>query len=356
MTQTPQPGSPAGSQPGADRPIGWGILATGKIAHAFAADLALVPDARLAAVGSRSAQSAQRFADQYGAARAHGSYADLVRDPEVDVIYIATPHALHLEHARLAFEAGKHVLCEKPLTLSVAQAEEMIALAQQHDRFLMEAMWMACHPRIRRLREDLRAGRFGSPHHVHAELGFRVPDDPTDRMLDPALGAGALLDMGIYPLTFAHLMLGEAEDLQATAVVNEHDIDMDIAFVGRYPAGAVATMHASMTSWSSRAAAIATDRGRIELDNFHSPSRVAFTAYAEDSTNDQSGLATPELLEGDEPVIGRGYGHEIVEVGRCLRAGLRQSPLVPHDQTLTLMRQMDALRAQVGVRYASDQP
>ncbi|MCW2791131.1 MAG: oxidoreductase domain protein, partial [Nocardioides sp.] len=336
----------------------WGIHATGKIAHSFARDLALVPGATLAAVGSRRPESARAFAEQHagpdGPPAAYGSYEELVADPGVDVVYVASPHALHLEHARLAFEAGKHVLCEKPLTLNAADAEAMVSLAHQHGRFLMEAMWTACHPVVRRLRADLAAGRFGTPHQLHAELGFRVAAGPEDRMLDPALGASALLDMGIYPLTFAHLMLGEAEELRGTAVLSASGIDLDVAMTGRYPGGAVATMSASMTSWSSRAAAIATDRGRIDVDDFHHPTRAVFTPFAEGGSNDEVGLGEPVLVQGDEPVLGEGYGNEAAEVGRCLRAGLRESPLVPHAQTLTLMRQLDEVRRQIGVRYAAD--
>ncbi|TNM40463.1 Gfo/Idh/MocA family oxidoreductase [Nocardioides albidus] len=329
--------------------IGWGIVATGKIARSFAADLALVPGAHLAAVGSRSEGSARAFAERYGdgRTRAHGSYEALVADAGVDVVYIATPHALHLAGARAAFEAGKHVLCEKPVTLRAADAEEMVRLAGEHDRFLMEAMWTACHPVIRELRRELASGRFGTPRHVAAELGFRVDADPTDRMLAPELGGGALLDMGIYPLTFAHLLLGEAEDLRGVATVAPSGVDLDIAIAGRYPGGAVATLHASMTSWSSRAASIATDLGRITLDgDFHHPTAAVFTP-----------IGRPDqqiTLTGDEPVIGRGYGNEIAEVDRCLGEGLRESPLVPHEQTLTVLRQMDGLRADLGIRYPDD--
>jgi predicted dehydrogenase len=337
------------------RPVSWGILATGKIAQTFARAVAEVPGARLAAVGSRRPESARAFADQHGATAAYGSYEELVADPEVEVVYIATPHALHLENARLAFEAGKHVLCEKPLTLNAAEAEEMVALARRHDRFLMEAMWTACHPVVRRLGSDLRAGRFGTPRHLHAELGFRVEAPPEDRMLNPHLGASALLDMGIYPLTIAHLLLGEAEALHAVGVLSEDGIDLDVAVTGRYPGGALATMTASMTSWSSRAGALATDEGRIDLDNFHHPTHATFTPYAAGGSNDLDGRREPVRIEGDEPVLGSGYGNEIAEVGRCLRAGLRESPLVPHAQTVTLMGQMDDLRRQIGVRYAVDE-
>ncbi len=331
--------------------IGWGILATGKIARAFARDLALVPGAHLAAVGSRRLDTARAFAEEYGAATAHGSYEELVADPAVDVVYIATPHAFHLDNARLAFEAGKHVLCEKPVTLDVADAEEMVRLAGVHDRFLMEAMWTACHPVIRALRERLLTGELGNPRHLHAELGFRVDAPPEDRMLNPELGASALLDMGIYPLTIAHLLLGPAERLTATADLSERGIDLDIAVAGRYPGGALATMTASMTSYSSRRCDIATDRGRISFEDFHHPTEAVFTPHAPGRGSWVVEPGEPVVIEGAEPVIGQGYGNEIAEVGRCLREGLRESPLVPHEQTLTLLRQMDELRAQVGVAF-----
>ncbi len=331
--------------------IRWGILATGKIAQTFARDLALVPDATLAAVGSRRLAAAQAFADENGGGAAYGSYEELVADPGVDVIYIATPHAFHLDNARLCFEAGKHVLCEKPVTLDTADAEEMVRLAGKHDRFLMEAMWTACHPVIRELRTRLAAGEFGRPRHLHAELGFRVDAGPDNRMLDPALGASALLDMGIYPLTFAHLMLGAAEQLHATADRSDRGIDLDIAVAGRYPSGVLATMTASMTSYSSRAAAIATDQGRIHLDDFHHPTKAVFTPYVEGRGSWTVEPGDPVEVLGQEPVVGQGYSHEIEEVGRCLRAGLRESALVPHEQTLTILRQMDDLREQVGVAF-----
>lgn len=348
-----------------DEVIRWGILATGKIAHAFARDLMLVPDAELVAVGSRRREAAEAFAAQYGASiTAHGSYEDLVADPAVDVVYIATPHAFHRDNARLAFEAGKHVLCEKPLTLSLADSEAMIAEARRHGRFLMEAMWTACHPGVRALRRRLAAGEFGTPGHLHAELGFVVQAADDDRMLDADLGAGALLDMGIYPLTFAHLMLGEAAALTAQADLrttrgtvsgDEAAIDMAIAMTGSYPGGALATMHASMRSWTTSSAAIATDLGRIDVPEFHHPTRITFTPKA--TMADWTAAAAPAEpieIEPDEPIIGAGYGNEAAEVGRCLRAGLLESSLVPHAQTLTLMRQMEEIRRRTGIRYPGE--
>jgi predicted dehydrogenase len=331
-----------------DDTIGWGILATGKIARGFATNLRATPGARIAAVGSRSLEGAQAFADEYAepGTIAHSSYAALVADPSVDVVYIASPNSMHLEHALLAFDAGKPVLCEKALTLNTAEAEEMVRVAGERGLFLMEAMWMACNPVILTMLADLRSGRFGTPRQVRADLGFIVDRPSTDRTLDPALGGGALLDMGVYPLTFAHLVLGEPVGLVAAAHLSEQGVDLNIAIAGRYAGGAVAALTASMTSMSPRSASIATDLGRIDLPgDFHHPSHAVFKPA--DGT-------TAITITGAEPLFGTGLGNEAAEVMRCLRQGLLESPLVPHQQTLSLMRQMDTIREQIGVRYAAD--
>lgn len=331
--------------------IRWGILATGKIAHSFASDLLLLPGAEIAAVGSRRPDAAAEFAATYGATRSHGSYEDLVADPEVDVVYVASPHALHLEHARLALEAGKPVLCEKALTLNARDAEAMVALARERGLFLMEAMWMACHPVIRRLRDRFAAGDLGTPLEVIAGLGFRVDAPGTDRMLDPDLGGGALLDMGVYPLTLAQLFLGEPEEQRALASLSGTGIDLGVAISASYASGAVASLSASMVAQSPRTASIATDIGRIDFPPaFHHPEQVTWTPYDGRTELAPEVIAAPE----DDPVIGTGLGNEAAEVMRCLRAGELESPLVPHEQTLALMRQMDRLREQIGVAYPSD--
>lgn len=317
----------------------WGILATGRIATLFAQDLALLPSEELVAVGSRRRESAVAFAEEYGGTP-YSSYEELVRDPEVEVVYIATPHSMHLDNARLAFEHGKHVLCEKPLTLTSQGSAEMIALAREHGRFLMEAMWTACHPGVLALRRRLLAGEFGTPRHLHAELGFVVGPDAGARMVEKSLGASALLDMGIYPLTFAHLLFGPA--LEARALANlTAGFDMDVAMVGRYAGDVLLTAASSMSSVSSRSAAIATDRGRVTLEHFHHPAAIVWQPHG----------GEPEIVEPDEPVLGRGYAHEALEVSRCLSLGLQESPLVPWSQTLSIMELMDDLRRQIGVRF-----
>ena len=326
----------------ADRPVRWGILATGKIAGAFAENLALLPEAEIAAVASRRLESAREFATRHDAATAYGSYEELVADPDVDVVYVATPHALHKENVLLAFEAGKPVLCEKALTLNAREAGELVAAARDKQLFFMEAMWMRCNPVIRRIQQIVDLGLIGAIQQVRADLGFFVDVPPEDRMLNPELGGGALLDMGIYPLTFAHLFLGEPDQVQAVATMAPTGIDLNVAIALGYHSGAVASLTSTMTSWSPRSASIATQQGRIDIAQpFHAP-RTA--------TWDSAG----QTHEISENVIGNGLANEALEVIRCLRNGEIESPLVPLDETVALMRLMDRIREKIGLRYAAD--
>ena len=325
-----------------DRPVRWGILATGKIARGFAANLALLPDAELAAVGARELSAAQAFASAYGARKAYGDYRQVVEDPDVDVVYVATPHALHHEHVMLAFDAGKPVLCEKALTVTEREAAELVGVARERELFFMEAMWMRCNPAVRRLQQLLDTGALGTVAQVRADLGFFVDAEPTDRLLDPTLGGGALLDMGIYPLTFAHLFLGEPAQVSAVGALSDAGADLNLALALAYESGAVAALSASMTALSPRTASVATDLGRFDLpEPFHHPTTVTWTSgdHVETFT---------------EPVIGTGLANEALEVMRCLRNGEIESPLVPLDESVALMGLMDRIREQIGVVYAND--
>ena len=329
--------------------IGWGVLGPGRIARSFVTDLALVPDGHLVATGSRVEERAARFAAEFGG-RAHGSYEALVADPEVDVVYVATPHALHDAHVRLALEAGKAVLCEKPMTLDAESTAALFDEAERRGLFLMEAMWTACHPMIRTLLRLLASGEHGTPRQVHASIGFVVPGatdggEQTGRLLDPALGGGALLDMGIYPLTFAHLVLGEPERLEAVAHLSTMGIDLDVSVAGLHPKGATSALTATLTSQPSVTATVATELGCFDLPRpFYNPGRIRWTSYAEPE-------GASEWIGPDEPVIGHGYGNEIVEVHDCLRGGRLTSALVPPAQTISVMRQMDEVLARIGVTY-----
>jgi predicted dehydrogenase len=335
----------------ADRPVRWGILATGKIATAFVKDLALLEECEVAAVGARRQESADAFAAEHGIARAYGDYRALVEDPDVDVVYVATPHALHREHVELAFAAGKPVLCEKSLTLNAADAEHLVALARERNLFFMEAMWMRCNPLVRRVQQLIASGRVGEVRQVRADLGFVVDKPPTDRLHDPALGAGVLLDMGIYAVTFASLFLGEPSDVAATAALSELGADLNLAVSLGYPTGAVASLTSTMTAWSPRTASVATDRGRFDFPpGFHHPRSVTWTTLTDDP--DFAGPSEPQELTTE--LIGTGLSLEALEVVRCLRSGETESPLVPLDDTVALMAQMDRIRHLVGVRYDVD--
>jgi predicted dehydrogenase len=322
--------------------IRWGILATGNIAHSFAGDLRLVPGARLSAVGSRSLGAAQDFAAAHGAVRAHGSYEELASDPDVDVVYVATPHSLHRANVELCLAAGKAVLCEKALALNADDAAAMVATSRASGLFLMEAMWMRCNPTILAIQDAVAAGAIGAVTAAAADFGF-VPNLPsTDRVFDPALGASALLDIGIYPLTFASLFLGEPERIVSTGTLSERGIDLACSSALGYADGAVASVSCTMTAVTPCHAFVAGRRGRIELEPRFSESR-GFTL-----TN-ETGQTTYKF-----DVRGKGYVHEIEEVHRCLQEGHTESRLVPLDDSLALMRQMDLIRRQIGSTLPGD--
>ena len=326
----------------------WGILATGRIARDFARELRHVHGAEIAAVGSRSEESARGFAETYagGGCRAYGSYEALAADPDVDIVYVASPHALHHEHSRMALEAGKPVLCEKPLTMNVAEAEDLIALATERGLFFMEAMWSACHPVVRTLRDQVAEGRFGTPKQLHADLSWVVDAPADDRLLDPALGAGAVLDLGVYPLTFAELMMGPTTSIAATGTLDDRGVDLDVAIALRHQGGGVSALTCSMAAAGPGSASLATDLGLVDVpDPFHHPAYAVFVP--EDG-------GRPVRIEAEEPLLGTGLGNEAAEVARCLRLGLTESPMVPHAQTLSVLRTSDEVRRQLGVRYAAD--
>ncbi len=315
-------------------PVRWGILATGAIAEKFAADVAVVPGNELAAVGSRRLESAQQFADRFGAARAHGSYEELAADPDVDVIYVATPHGRHLEDALLCLEHGKAVLCEKALTLDRADAARLVAVAREKKVFLAEAMWMRCHPLVRRVLELTESGAVGEVRQLRADLGF-VAGTAKARLWDPQLGASALLDVGIYPLTFAHLVLGTPERITADGVVSSDGFDLTGGATLTYASGAVASISWSMVTQSDNRSSIAGSEGRIDVAApMHHPTSATYTSNGE-----------VETLTAQ--VDGYGYAHEIAEVAACLRRGETESALLPLDETVEILGQMDEIRAQI---------
>ncbi len=323
-----------------DEPIRWGILATGFIANQFVEDLALLPGAAVTAVCSRSLDTAKAFAERHGIARAYGSWAELAAAPDVDVVYVATPHSAHHAATKLMLEAGKAVLCEKPLTLDLATARDLVQVARGRGVFLMEAMWMLLNPTIQRVRALLDDDAIGEVTHVTADFGVAGPFPVGHRMRAPALGGGALLDLGVYPVALAHHVLGRPDSVTAWAHLLPEGTDETVALILGYRTGAVATLHAGMAGDTAQRAVITGRAGRIEIDRyFWKP--VAATVVRADGSSERFEL----------PVRGHGMVYEAEEVMRCLRAGLVESPLVPHDVSLAVMATLDAALGQIGVAY-----
>jgi predicted dehydrogenase len=321
-------------------PIRWGILATGTIARHFVQDLLDMPDAEVAAVGSRGQEAADRFAAAHGIPRAHGSWQALADDPDVDVVYVATPHSAHHQASLTCLRAGKAVLCEKPFTLDLAQAEELVTVARTAGVFLMEAMWMRCFPGIHTMSGLIADGAIGDVTAVNADFGLSTPLDPTHRLRSPELGGGALLDLGVYPVSFAQIVLGAPTEVRAWARLTPEGVDENTAMIFGYPDGALASLTCSLVGDSARTATVTGTRGRIELPrNFYRPTHLTLVRDG----------AEPERVP--TPFDGLGYHFEAAEVHRCLRAGLTESPAVPLAGTLAVMATMDAVREQIGVTY-----
>jgi len=326
--------------------ISWGILGTGNIAHLFASDLQLLPDAALAAVGSRAQERADAFGDRFGVPRRYGSYEALVADPELDVVYVATPHSEHAEHAAMALEAGAAVLCEKPLALNAAQAETLIATARRRDQFLMEAMWTRFLPvmaDVRRLVQEERA--LGDVHLLRADIGVVQDFDPEHRLFDPALGGGALLDLGVYPIAFAFDLFGPPDAVTSSAVIGDTGVDEQCAVVFRYDDGTQAVWHASVRADAGRTCVLAGREGRLRgLRAWWKGAPFELTR-ADGSTETWA-----------RPFEGNGYQFEAAHVMRCLREGRTESPVMPLDESRAILDTTDALRAEWGVRYPDESP
>jgi predicted dehydrogenase len=326
--------------------IRWGILGTGKIAKAFATALQDTPDAKLAAVASRSVDSATKFGQQYGAERFHGSYQALADDPEVDVIYIGTPHPMHHENALMCLNGGKAVLVEKSFTMNRRQAEDIINLARAKKLFVMEAMWTRFMPAIVEAKRIVDSGEIGKPANVSADFGFTSDAGPEHRLFAPALGGGALLELGIYPLSMSSFFLGAVTGVKAQAEMAATGVDMQTAFTLTHEGGGVSSCACSLRSRTPTELVISGEKGYVRLhDRFHNTDTITVT-LADGASRSERTLTLPKS--------GNGYTHEAQEVGRCLRAGLIESPVMPHAETLALMGTLDEIRAQIGLRYPAD--
>lgn len=321
----------------------WGIAATGGVAVRFAESMRTTGQGAIVAVGSRSSDRARAFADRFDVPHAHGSYDDLFADPDVDIVYVGTPHGRHADDVLRALEHGKHVLCEKPFALNAEEVREVARVATERDRFVMEAMWTRFLPSYVAMTDAIAAGRIGEPLMVEADFGWRGPVDPTNRHFDRELGGGALLELGVYPVHLALLVLGRPEAVAAEGHIGTTGVDESVAAVLRHSGDRLAIVKAALRIPMSCTARIAGSEGWIELPAFmHCPQ--SFT------------VRSPQ---GEEVVeagwTGDGFRFQVDEVHRCLDEGLRESPRMPLSDTLAITEVMDAVRAQIGLRYPGEE-
>lgn len=325
------------------QPFRWGILGLGNIAGQFATGLKAIPDATLAAVGSRSQEKADTFGEKFGAARRHGSYRALAEDPEVDAVYVASPHPMHKDDALLCLNHGKAVLCEKPFTINAREAEEVIAAARKNNAFLMEAMWSRFTPVWAKIRQLLAEGAIGEPRMLQADFGFQAGFDPKSRLFDPALGGGALLDVGVYCVSLASMLFGTPVAQTGLATLGATGIDEQSAFVLRYGNGELAVLSTAVRTNTPHEATILGTSGSIRVESPWWIPKVL--------TLSQQGKDTQRI---EIPFDGNGYNYEALEVMDCVRRGETESRHLPLSETLQIMQTMDALRAQWGLKYPQE--
>ena len=321
----------------------WGIIGTGLIADLFVTDL-LANDFTVTAVGSRSQASADEFAARFGIANAHPTYEALVADPEVDVVYVATPHPMHVDNATLALNAGKHVLIEKPFTLNAKDAAAIVALAEEKKLVVLEAMWARFLPHMVRLREIIAAGTLGDVRTVIADHNQNLPKDPSHRLQNPDLGGGALLDLGIYPISFAWDVLGAPTSIYATAAKTPTGVDRQTAVIFGYADGQQALVHTALdTAGPTTASVIGTD-GWIAIEGtFYAPTN--FTVYN----------AQNEVVERYESeVSNRGMQFQAAELERIVASGALAGDILPPSETVAIMASLDEIRAQIGLVYPGE--
>ena len=323
--------------------IRWGVLGTGNMAAQFARDVRVAGRAELRAVASRSLAGARTFAERHNVPKACGSYEELAADPDIDAVYISTPHACHKDNTLLCLKHGKHVLCEKPLAVDRAEAVEMIEAARGAGRFLMEAMWMLFFPAVQKARELVRDGAIGELRMLRADFDFKADLESEGRLMNPALGGGALLDIGIYPLALAQIVFGEApRTIATTANLCETGVDLQAGMAMKYATGALAVLSCSFEAALPQEAVIAGTGGSIRIPHeFSHPDALIL------------------CREGGEERIsfdrrGIGYYWEIEEAGRCIREGLIESPVVPHSETLVLAGTMDRVRRVWNMKYPGE--
>ena len=324
--------------------INWGIIGTGWIAEKFAEGLSVLPDAKLKAVASRSVDRARKFAAQYHIDTAHGTYEQIALDPDIDVIYIATPHPYHCANTLMCLENGKAVLFEKPFAMNEREVLQMISKAREKKTFLMEAFWTRFLPSIEKTMELIASGEMGAVRYINSDFGVWRPFDPSHRAFNKLLGGGSLLDIGIYPVFLTLLLWGEPDLISAVPDIGSTVVDESLALIFKYDDGRIATLFSSFTVNSTVETHICGTNGRLKLNRWwHCPASLELTR------------GDNETQRIDPSYIGNGYNYEAEEVMRCLRAGKTESSILPLGFSLRLIRLLDRIRKEIGLVYAADE-
>ena len=317
----------------------WGILGPGGIARAFAKDLQLLDGHEVAAVGSRTLSNAQEFAKSFGGT-AYGSYEELVADPTVDAIYVATPHPSHKDNVISALNAGKPVLCEKPFAVNAHEAREMVLAAEKNGVALMEAMWARFLPHYAHVREIIASGVLGQILTVQADHGQRLADRNIPRLIEPSLAGGALLDLGIYPVSFAHMILGNPTKITASAVLTDKGVDAQTSMIFDYADGAQAILTTTMIEQTPCRAVVAGVNGWLEIDRtFYNPTSMRVVLF------DGSVTQYPHTYTG------HGLREQAEAFKKLVQSGKNQSEILTWKDTVDIMGTLDAVRSQIGLRY-----
>ena len=318
--------------------IKWGIIGLGNIANQFATDLLLIEDAELTAVASRNYDNAKEFAAQYNCQKAYDSYDVLFADPDVDIVYIATPHNSHAQLSIKALENGKHVLCEKPIALSYTDAVRMIEASKKYNKFFMEAFWTRFIPSVQEVLEKVKNGEIGEVNYVKADFAFIGNETEGSRLFDKNTGGGALFDIGVYPLFLSYIMLGIPKEIIAKSIFHKNDIDLQTSMILNYD-NAQAILHASIASESDMKAIIGGTKGRIELN---SPWFMA-ESYSVFKEENEAAFSLPNL--------GKGYAYEAIECHKCIRNNQIESELWSHQNSLDLSKIVDKIKNQIGLDF-----
>lgn len=317
----------------------WGILGPGGIARAFAKDLTLLSGHTIGAVGSRSLENAQKFSAQFGGS-AYGSYEELVADPAIDAIYVATPHPAHHDNVILALNAGKPVLCEKPFAVNAHQGQSMIDAAAANEVALMEAMWARFLPHYAKVREIVDSGVLGPILSIHADHGQRLADQGIARLIDPNLAGGALLDLGIYPISFAHMILGNPVHITSHAVMTDKGVDGQTSMVFTYEGGAQAVLTTTMIEQTPCRAVVAGLNGWLEIDRtFYNPAAMRVVL------NDGTVTEYPNTYQG------HGLREQAETFKQLVLSGELESNILPWKDTVDIMKTLDTVRGQIDLKY-----